>query len=95
MSLIENNENNQKEFINFLIEGLHMELNNNKNVKNYKNDKGNIYNIHKCIESYDKYFKNNFQSIISDIFYGKFVIKKKTQVLRNDHIKYNIDYFIY
>ena len=93
VSLIENNENNQKEFINYLIEGLHMELNNNKNVKKYKNDKGNIYNIHKCIESYDKYFKNNFQSIISDIFYGKFVIKKKTQVLRNDHIMYNIDYF--
>ena len=62
VSLIENNENNQKEFINYLIEGLHMELNNNKNVKKYKNDKGNIYNIHKCIESYDKYFKHKIES---------------------------------
>ena len=59
-----------KDLLIFLLENMHKELNRVKNVKKYEDDNADKYNFYNSLNSFINYFKSNYQSIISDIFYG-------------------------
>ena len=63
--------NDSKDLVLFLLETMHNELNKVKNVPQF-DDNIDQYNFMKSFQSFAKYFGNNFQSIISDIFYGMY-----------------------
>ena len=84
--------NDSKDLINFLIERLHRELN---IIQTENNDNSN-YNINQLNESevlqfFLQDFKNNYRSIISDLFYG--VLETKTKCGGCQNIKYNFQIF--
>ena len=61
--------NDAKDLINFIIKTLHDEL--NKKIKNTNTDNNINQNYQKSnIESFLKYFANEYKSIMSDLFYG-------------------------
>ena len=63
--------NDSKDLVLFLLENMHNQLNKVKNVNNQQNEEViDQYNFYKNLKSFTEYFKKNFQSIISDIFYG-------------------------
>jgi ubiquitin carboxyl-terminal hydrolase 8 len=63
--------NDSKDLVLFLLETMHNELNKVKNIPQF-DDNINQYNFLESFQSFGKYFGNNFQSIISDIFYGMY-----------------------
>ena len=68
-SLKEPIANDAKDLINFIIKTLHDEL--NKKIKNTNTDNDINQNYQKSnIESFLKYFANEYKSIMSDLFYG-------------------------
>ena len=84
--------NDSKDLINFLIERLHKEL----NIIQTKNNDNNNYNINQLNENevlqfFLQDFKNNYRSIISDLFYG--VLETKTKCSGCQNIKYNFQIF--
>ena len=84
--------NDSKDLINFLIERLHKEL----NIIQTKNNDNNNYNINQLNENevlqlFLQDFKNNYRSIISDLFYG--VLETKTKCGGCQNIKYNFQIF--
>ena len=82
--------NDSKELIIFLLENMHHELNKAKNVNKY-DENSDKYNFYNCLNNFNKYFKNNNQSIISDIFYGINNLQKKC--LNCELITHNIQFY--
>ena len=86
--------NDSKDLINFLLERFHQELN-NVNENNINNNK--IFNSQEQInESYMlscflEEFKNNYNSPISNIFYG--ILETKSQCIGCQTIKYNFQIY--
>jgi ubiquitin C-terminal hydrolase len=91
--------NDSRDLINFLLERMHQELNivkyNNNNITDinisnnpyYQIDKKTVFQI--FINNYTK----NYNSIISDLFYG--VNEIKTECLGCNKIKYNYELFYF
>ena len=86
-----NQTNNSKELIVFLLENLHNELNKAKNIFKSYDEKVDKYNFYISLNNFTKYFKNNYHSIISDIFYGINNLQKKC--LKCDLITHNIQFY--
>ena len=63
--------NDSKDLILFLLETMHNELN-KANKINPQNEVFNQYDYDQTLKLFIKYFQNNYQSIISDIFYGMY-----------------------
>ena len=63
---------NSKELITFILDTLHKELNKIKNNNPDFNLSYSGENFDKYFQNYEKYYKENFQSIISDLFYQKY-----------------------
>ena len=70
------NQNNKffydsKDLIEFILDNLHKELNNDKDIvpsfKNLSND-----NLDKYFQNFEKYYNKNIKSIITDLFYIKY-----------------------
>ena len=82
--------NDAKDLINFIIKTLHDEL--NKKIKNTNTDNNINQNYQKSnIESFFKYFANEYKSIMSDLFYG---MTHNVNECLNCHIKnHNYDLF--
>ena len=70
---------------------MHNELNKAKISNQYFNNKICLDVLEKYFENYSRYFKNNFQSIISDIFYGLY----DSRIIWNNcnKLNHNIKYF--
>ena len=80
--------NDPKDFVSFLLENMHKELNKIKNVKEINEDKADKYNFYNSLSSFSKYFKTNFKSIFSDIFYGMY--NSQMKCLNCQKITHNI-----
>ena len=81
--------NYSKDFILFLLENMHNELNRVKDIEQQNNEKhSNFYN---SLYSFTSYFKDNFKSVISDIFYG--IYNSQTKCLDCNDITYNVNYY--
>ena len=87
---IENND--PKDLVLFLIETMHKELTVVTNINKYRDDRIDIYNIDTCFQSYENYFKNNFRSIFSNIFYGRYDNQSKF-IHKANFTSHNIQYF--
>ena len=61
--------NDTKDLLLFILETIHNELNENK-IKTPENEFYNPTNYNLVFNNFCQYFKNNFNSIISDLFYG-------------------------
>ena len=89
--------NDSKDLINFLLEQLHTELNiisekinnneNNANAMNIQTDKNKLY------ELFLNNYKKNYNSIISDSFYGSIQTQSICQNCRIVKYNYEIVYF--
>ena len=62
--------NDSNDLIMFILENMHNELNQVKNVEQINKEKIDQFNFYNSLSCYKKYFNNNFKSIFSDIFYG-------------------------
>ena len=76
-SIIQNQMNNKfflnsNELITFILNTLHKELNKIKNNNPEFNLSYSGENFDKYFQNFEKYYKENFQSIISDLFYQKY-----------------------
>ena len=88
-----------KDLINFLLERMHKELNIKINeIDNDNDDSNNVMNNpeiqenkEKIYEIFIKDYKNNYNSIISDLFYG--INETKTHCQICNRIKYNYEVF--
>ena len=64
------NESNPKELLYYIINLVHQELNTIENITPYYANDVIKFNYKLCYEKISNYYKNNYKSIISDIFYG-------------------------
>ena len=64
--------NDSKDLVLFLLETMHNELNKVKNANIMYEDDVDQYNFYNSLQSFTKYFQKNFQSIVSDLFYGMY-----------------------
>ena len=64
--------NDSKDLILFLLETMHNELNNPKNNSTNKSNQNNQINFEAQLKFFSELFVNNYQSIISELFYGSF-----------------------
>ena len=88
-----------KDLINFLLERTHIELNNIKKEKkakinNYmssKFDQNNQFNEQTMLNIFTNEFKKEYNSIISDLFFGKLEIKSQCQSCK--YFKYNFQVY--
>ena len=87
--------NDSKDLVIFLLENMHKEL--NKVIKNNNQysheEKADQYNFYNSLTVFVKYFKKNFLSIISDIFYGMYDSQIKClncQIITHNIQLYNI-----
>ena len=65
--------NDSKDLVLFMLETMHNELNSAKKCNN--NDNNGIinqYNYDESLQSFTKFFQENYKSIVSDIFYGMY-----------------------
>ena len=91
--------NDSKDLINFLLERMHNELNIKKTEVGNDNDEHISVmnnpeiqeNKEKIYEIFIKDYKNNYNSIISDLFYG--INETKTHCQICNRIKYNYEVF--
>ena len=95
-SIFNNNQlNDGKALLNYLFENIHNELNiigNNSDYNYQYDDSVNQLNKEECFQSFYTNFKNNYNSVISDLFYGIKEIKFKcTQC---EKINYKYDFLI-
>ena len=81
--------NDSKDLIQFLIERFHRELNVINHDNNFNNDytQNDQLNEQKMKELFMNEFSTNYNSIISDLFYGILEIKSQCQVCK--YLKYN------
>ena len=80
--------NDSKDLVLFLLETMHNELNKVKNTNPQYDDNIDQYNFEKSFESFVKYFQRNFQSIVSDNFYGMY--NSRMQCLNCKVLTHNI-----
>ena len=75
INIIQNQKNKlfsePKELLNFIFDKLHQELNKVKNINSEFKEKFDG-DLDKYIKNYEKYFNENYQSIISKLFYVKY-----------------------
>ena len=64
--------NDSKDLVLFLLETMHNELNKVKNANIMYEDDVDQYNFYNSLQSFTKYFQKNFQSIVSDLFFGMY-----------------------
>jgi ubiquitin C-terminal hydrolase len=64
------NDSNAKELLYYIINLVHQELNKIENINHYLVNDKIKFNYQLCFENYYNYYKSNYKSIISDIFYG-------------------------
>ena len=64
------NDSNTKELLYYIINILQQELNKIENINSYLVNNKIKFNYKLCYEKFYNYYKNNYKSIISDIFYG-------------------------
>ena len=83
--------NDSKDLINFLLERFHNELNVKNNSSNVYNYNVNQLDEQQTFNSFFQDFRNNYNSIISAIFYG--IIETKTKCSLCNNIKYNFQVF--
>ena len=85
--------NDSKDLIQFLIERFHKELNIINNDNNFNNDytQNDQLNEQKMKELFMNEFAINYNSIISDLFYGILEIKSQCQGCK--YIKYNFQVY--
>ena len=85
--------NDSKDLINFLLERFHSELNVQNNVQdiNYNCNENDQLDENKMLSLFINEFKRNYNSIISDLFYG--LMETKSQCLRCNQIKYNFQIY--
>ena len=86
--------NDSKDLINFLLERFHQELNiidNNIKVNNYIANENDQLNEDKMLTIFLNDFKNNYNSIISNLFYGVMETKSKCNGCNN--IKFNFQIY--
>ena len=83
--------NDSKDLIIFLLETMHKELNKIRNVKQYDDRNIDQYNFYNSLNSFTNYFKNNYQSVISDIFYGLY--NSQIKCLNCNIITHNIQFY--
>ena len=97
-----NESSDSKDVIDFLLDKLHKELNIVKDDDNNNNDADfnsiiNNENIQldedKLYQNFKKYYNKNYNSIISDLFYG--IRGKKIKCKNCNTIRYNYDVFSY
>ena len=82
---------NSTDFLKFLLNMLHKELNKaQKEENNNINNNINQYNEEEVMQNFRNIFYQNNRSIISDIFY--FTFETKSQCSNCRYIKYNFDY---
>ena len=87
--------NDSIDLINFLLERLHQELNSLKNINNNINK--NILSLNEqtneqyMLNSFIKEFKENYNSQISNLFYG--IMEAKSQCFGCNAIKYNFQIY--
>ena len=84
--------NDSKDLINFLLERLHLELNNpivNANEIDYNNI--NQLNEMESLNGFLQDYRNKFRSIISDLFYG--VLETKCKCTMCQTIKFNFQIY--
>jgi len=89
--------NDSKDLINFLLERIHLELNepikeeNNTKINNYVINQNDQLNEGKMLNIFINEFKNKYNSIISHLFYG--MIETKSQCQKCKNIKYNFQVY--
>ena len=86
--------NDSKDLILYIMETLHNELNianTEYNINNYTNQIQNQYDYKITFNNFANYFKNNYNSIISHLFYGMY--NSKMQCLNCNIITHNIQCF--
>ena len=91
--------NASKDLINFLLERIHIELNNIKKenkvkLNNYmssKFDQNNQFNEQIMLNLFTNEFKKEYNSIISDLFFG--ILETKSQCQRCLYFKYNFQVY--
>ena len=94
--LINNNQiSDSKNFILFFMETIHNELNKANFINNsvQLNQYRNQYNYEQTFNLFCNFFSNNYQSIISDLFYGMY--NKMMQCLNCNIITHNVQCFYY
>ena len=85
--------NDSKDLINFLLERIHLELNeprkdqNNNMKKSYVINQNDQLNESKMLNLFINEFKSKYNSIISNLFYG--MIETKSKCMKCQNIKYN------
>jgi len=86
--------NDSKDLINFLLERIHLELNEpgkEQNNNNYVINQNDQLNESKMLNIFINEFKLKYNSIISHLFYG--MIETKSQCMRCKNIKYNFQVY--
>ena len=63
-------KNNAIEILYFIINLLHKEMNTIENINTYVINNKIRFNYQLCFETFYNYYKSNYKSIISDVFYG-------------------------
>ena len=89
--------NDSKDLINFLLERIHLELNeprkdqNNNMMESYVVNPNDQLNESKMLNIFINEFKMKYNSIISNLFYG--MVETKSQCMRCKNIKYNFQVY--
>ena len=95
-------QQDSKDFLFFILEKIHQELNTIKNIEATRNnniiDKSDIYknsqiNKEKIYEIFENNYKQKYNSIISELFYG--VVEKKINCKICNSIKYGYETFYF
>lgn len=90
--LIRNAHKNSKELINFLLDHMHQELNKVNKNNNYNNEiYPDLKNESSMLKFYLEYFKENFNSPISNLFYG--ILGTKNECHGCKFNSYNFQHF--
>ena len=69
--------NDSKDLVLFILETMHNELNSAKKGNENNFEIIDQYNYEKSLQSFLKYFQENFKSVVSDIFYGMYNSRMK------------------
>ena len=87
--------NDSKDLINFLLERFHNELNNikkeNDNNMNYQFNINDQLDEQKMLNKFINEFKEKYNSIISNLFYG--LLETKSQCQKCNQVKYNFQVY--
>ena len=88
--------NDSKDLINFLLERFHNELNNIKkendhNYMTYEFNSNDVLDEQKMLNKFINEFKEKYNSVISNLFYG--LLETKSQCQKCNQVKYNFQVY--